>query len=630
MQYSSALPLLQRLRIRTRRRHSLELPPRSADETSPLLSLMLALAALAALAVALVPPASYLLALQAHEAGRLETRAGYLANELARRSWLIEQEDHRGALGILRQNASPSMAAEHVRLLQANGSLLAEVTPLEPLARPLLTRRAAVPRDSGPQAEVEVTRSLRPALQKAALLLLLCLLLGGMIFVLLRLLPMWMLRQALGHASYLATHDTLTGLSNRLAFQDRLSHALLAAHREGRVVALLVIDLDDFKEVNDTHGHAAGDRLLREVAQRMGQGMRASDTLARIGGDEFAIIQTAGHQPQAAEGLARRLLTLMNEPIMLEGRARPVRLSIGIALSRAGGATEPAQLVHDADMAMYQAKQSRAGGYHFHSPALSRKLRERRLLEQDLRQAHAQQQFRLDYQPLVYLGSGQVSGGEALLRWHRPGHGNMPPDLFIPLLEETGLIVPVGAWVLETACREAARWPARMSVAVNVSTIQFRKPGLCEAVEGALRSSGLPAHRLELEITESVLLHDTPETLATLQRLREIGVRIAMDDFGTGYSSLSYLHHFAFDKIKIDRSFVQRMAQDPNAKAVIRAVVNISQTLGIRALAEGVENAEQAELLRQEGCAEVQGYLFGRPMPPEQFAALHARLRRPA
>ncbi|MFC7609725.1 hypothetical protein [Teichococcus aestuarii] len=215
MQYSSALPLLQRLRIRTRRRHSLELPPRSADETSPLLSLMLALAALAALAVALVPPASYLLALQAHEAGRLETRAGYLANELARRSWLIEQEDHRGALGILRQNASPSMAAEHVRLLQANGSLLAEVTPLEPLARPLLTRRAAVPRDSGPQAEVEVTRSLRPALQKAALLLLLCLLLGGMIFVLLRLLPMWMLRQALGHASYLATHDTLTGLSNR-------------------------------------------------------------------------------------------------------------------------------------------------------------------------------------------------------------------------------------------------------------------------------------------------------------------------------------------------------------------------------------------------------------------------------
>ncbi|MFC7609727.1 putative bifunctional diguanylate cyclase/phosphodiesterase [Teichococcus aestuarii] len=277
----------------------------------------------------------------------------------------------------------------------------------------------------------------------------------------------------------------------------------------------------------------------------------------------------------------------MNEPIMLEGRARPVRLSIGIALSRAGGATEPAQLVHDADMAMYRAKQSRAGGYHFHSPALSRKLRERRLLEQDLRQAHAQQQFRLDYQPLVYLGSGQVSGGEALLRWHRPGHGNMPPDLFIPLLEETGLIVPVGAWVLETACREAARWPARMSVAVNVSTIQFRKPGLCEAVEGALRSSGLPAHRLELEITESVLLHDTPETLATLQRLREIGVRIAMDDFGTGYSSLSYLHHFAFDKIKIDRSFVQRMAQDPNAKAVIRAVVNISQTLGIRALAEG-------------------------------------------
>lgn len=619
MQFSPALPLLlQRLRIPRLAGRQAEGLPQLRGETSPLLRLMLGLAALAALAVALVPPASYLLAMQAHEAGQLEARTGHLAHELARRSWLIEREDHRGALGILRQNTSPA-TAEHVRLLRANGGLLVEVTPAEPLPRPLITRRAAVGEE---QAQVEVTRSLRPALERAALLLLLCSLLGGMIFVLLRLLPMFMLRQALGHASYLATHDTLTGLSNRLAFRDRLRLALLAARREGQAVALFIIDLDDFKAVNDTHGHAAGDSLLCEVARRMGQGMRASDTLARIGGDEFAIIQTSGDQPQAAEALARRLLAMMREPVLLEGRPRRMRLSIGIAISQAGETTDPARLTHDADMAMYEAKQSRQGHYHFHSPELGRRLRDRRLLEQDLRQAHAQQQFRLEYQPLVHLGSGQLSGGEALLRWDRPGHGVVPPDLFIPILEETGLIVPVGAWVLETACREATRWPARLSVAVNISTVQFRKPGLCAVVEDALRVSGLPAHRLELEITESVLLHDTPETLATLQRLREIGVRIAMDDFGTGYSSLSYLQRFAFDKIKIDRSFVRHMARDPNAKAVIRAVVNISQTLGIRALAEGVENAEQAELLRQEGCAEVQGYLFGRPMPPEQFAAL--------
>lgn len=628
MQHSSAPSLLDRLRIRLLRRPGLELPWQNPGGTRPLLGLMLVLAALAALAVALLPPASHLLALRAHEAGRLEARAANLANELGHRLWLIEKEDDRGALGILRQKVSPSAVPEHVRLLRMDGRLLVEVLPSARLRGPVLTRRATVLGESGAQAEVEVTRSLRPALREAGLLFLLCLLLGAMIFVLLRMLPICMLRQALGRASYLSTHDPLTGLSNRLAFQDRLRHALLSAQREGKVLAMLVIDLDGFKEVNDTQGHAAGDALLCEVARRMGQGMRASDTVARMGGDEFAIIQTADQQPQAAAGLARRLLALMEEPVILEGQPRIVRLSIGIALSRAGQPTDPAQLAHDADMAMYQAKQTRRGGYHFHSPELSRALRERRQLEQDLREALAQRQFRLLYQPLVYLGTGQVSGGEALLRWHRPGHGDVPPDRFIPILEETGLIGPVGAWVLETACREATRWPARMSVAVNVSTAQFRLPGLYETVEGALRASGLPAHRLELEITENVLMLDTPETLAVLRRLRAMGVRIAMDDFGTGYSSLGYLRRFAFDKIKIDRSFVQHMAQDPNAKAIIRAVVNISQTLGIRALAEGVENAEQAELLRQEGCAEVQGYLFGRPMPPEQFVALHGAGRR--
>ncbi|PHK96490.1 diguanylate cyclase [Pseudoroseomonas rhizosphaerae] len=622
MQHSLALPLLDRLRIRSPRRQ-LEFPLRRSGMSGSLLGLMLGLAALAALAVALVPPASYLLALRAHEAGRLEARAASLAHELGRRSWLVEREDHRGARGILRQAAAPGAVPEHVRLLGADGAVLVEVAPPEPLAAPILTRRAVVPDGAAARGEVEVRRSLRPALRKAGLLSLLCLLLAGGVFTLLRLLPMRMLRRALGEASYLATHDTLTGLSNRQAFQDRLGQALLSAQREGRSVAMLIVDIDSFKEVNDAQGHAAGDMLLREVARRMGQGMRASDTLARIGGDEFAIIQAAENQPQAAAGLARRLLALMEEPVMLEGQPCQVRLSIGIALSRAGQPTDPAQLAHDADMAMHQAKQARQGGYHFHSPELGRKLRERRQLEQDLREAQAQHQFRLAYQPLVYLGTGQVSGGEALLRWHRPGHGDVPPDRFIPVLEESGLIGAVSAWVLETACQEAARWPARMSVAVNVSTAQFRQPGLYEAVEGALRRSGLQPHRLELEITESVLMQDTPETLATLRRLRAMGVRIAMDDFGTGYSSLGYLRRFAFDKIKIDRSFVQHMAQDPNAKAVIRAVVNISQTLGIRALAEGVENAEQAELLRQEGCAEVQGYLFGRPMTPEQFATLH-------
>ena len=317
------------------------------------------------------------------------------------------------------------------------------------------------------------------------------------------------------------------------------------------------------------------------------------------------------------------MLAALALPFDVDGQCVELGAGIGIALGpQDGGSAAPANLVQQAGLAMQFAKEEGESGFCFFAPEMNQRRQERRDLEHDLRRAMDEGQFRLAYQPLVCLVSGRILGAEALLRWQRPGHGDVPPDQFVGVAEETGLIGPLGTWVLGEACREAAGWAEPLDIAVNVSPLQFRRAGLYEAVEAALRGSGLDPARLELEITESALLRDTPGIRQALQRLRSLGVRIAMDDFGTGYSSLGYLSRFSFDKIKIDRSFVQRMTHDPNAKAVIRAVMSISQTLGIRAHAEGVESDEQAALLRQEGCEEVQGYLYGRPMPPAQFAAL--------
>ena len=414
-----------------------------------------------------------------------------------------------------------------------------------------------------------------------------------------------------------ARHDALTDLPNRVLFHEELEQALAHARR-GRGLALHCLDLDQFKAVNDTLGHPVGDQLLQAVAERLRQATRETDTVARLGGDEFAIIQAPIDRPTEATGLAGRLNDLLDAPFDIAGHQIMIGTSIGIAFAPQDG-TDPDQLLKCADLALYRAKQDGRGIYRLFQAEMDAQMQARRLLELDLRFALRAGQFELFYQPLVDLHAGIVDGCEALLRWRHPERGLIGPDQFIPLAEEIGLIVPLGEWVLHRACGTATSWPGAMRVAVNLSPAQFKSRNLLAAIAGALRESGLPADRLELEITETVMLYDTDATLETLHQLHALGVCIAMDDFGTGYSSLSYLRRFPFDRIKIDQSFVRDMCSKQDCGAIIRAVASLSNELGMATTAEGVETQEQLDALTKAGCSEVQGYLFSRPVPADSI-----------
>ncbi|MDO9713072.1 putative bifunctional diguanylate cyclase/phosphodiesterase [Paracraurococcus lichenis] len=586
------------------------------------------LAAMASVVIALCLPAAYLFAVHGRLQGALETSATLHAAEvveLARQNPAFWEFD--GLRIAAPADAAAGKSAERRRVFDAKGRLVVEAADEDGLAWPVLTRRAPIYDADMLLGETEAARSIRTELSIALALAMTSALLGGAIFVVLRVVPLRLLRRALDRAAYLAAHDLLTGLPNRGIFGDRLRQAMTQSHRNGQPLAVFCLDLDRFKEVNDTLGHAAGDKLLREVSRRLSACLRDSDTLARLGGDEFAVIQPRVAQPHGAEALARRIIAAVEPPIDLDGQQVTVGVSVGIALSQPEQAIEPLQLLKDADLALYQVKENGRGDFCFFAPEMNQRLMERRALEADLRRALGEGEFRLHYQPQIDLPSGRVIGAEALLRWNRPGWGNVSPDQFIPLAEETGLIAQIGAWTLQEACRLAVTWPEELGVAVNVSAVQFRLPGLYEAVAAALATTGLRPSRLELEITEGVLLHDTDETLAMLYRLRRLGVKIAMDDFGTGYSSLGYLQKFSFDKIKIDRGFIRSLGQDANSEAIVRAVVGITRSLGVRANAEGVETDSQARLLQAEGCGEVQGYLFGKPMPAEDFRAFFLNVR---
>ncbi|MFT8246700.1 putative bifunctional diguanylate cyclase/phosphodiesterase [Roseomonas sp. BN140053] len=583
------------------------------------------LAGLAALLIAVALPVTYFSAARYRMLGALEASATLHAAEIAE---LVRRNPAFWEFDRLQITVSRGRdPEERRRVFSSDGRLVMEAAAEEELFWPVLSHEAPVVVDGEEMGVAEAARSLRGPLATTGLVALASTALAGLIFAVLRVLPLRLLNQALARASFLAAHDLLTGLPNRALFADRLGQVLAMARREAEPMAVLCLDLDRFKEVNDTLGHAAGDRLLKVVSARLSATLRDSDTLARLGGDEFAIIQPRARQPEAADALARRLIAALEEPVDLDGHQASVGVSIGIAMADRYGQADPMQLMRDADLALYKAKESGRGGYRFFAPEMNRKLQERRALEADLRVALAQGGFRLFYQPQINLDTGAVTGAEALLRWERPGVGNVPPDRFITVAEETGLIGPIGTWALHQACREAATWPAHLTVAVNVSPVQFRQAGLYEAVVAALKSSGLDPGRLELEITEGVLLNDTDDTLATLRRLRDVGVRIAMDDFGTGYSSLGYLQKFPFDKVKIDRSFIRHLGSDRSAEAIVRAVVGMSHALGVHTIAEGVETHAQADMLQVEGCQDVQGYLFGKPMPAESFAAL---FRQPA
>jgi diguanylate cyclase (GGDEF)-like protein len=427
-------------------------------------------------------------------------------------------------------------------------------------------------------------------------------------------------RQAEARVEHMARHDALTGLPNRAQLRTRMEEALARARR-GEQFAVLCLDLDRFKAVNDTLGHPVGDELLRAVTLRLRSLVRETDTVVRLGGDEFAIIQATLAQPDAATALARRLIAELAEPYVIEGHQVVVGASVGIALAPRDGSSADL-LLKSADLALYRAKADGRGTWRFFEPEMDARMQARRQLELDLRQALAAGEFHLLYQPLINLVSGRITGFEALLRWHHPERGLVAPADFVPLAEETGLILPLGEWVLREACREAVGWPAEVSVAVNVSAVQFGSPRLVDTVAEALAASGLPGERLEIEVTESIMLQDTAQTMAVLHRLRAFGIRISMDDFGTGYSSLSYLRSFPFDKIKIDQSFVRDLEKRGDARAIVRAISGLGGSLGMRTSAEGVETPEQFEQLRADGCTEGQGYLFGRPVPGKAARAL--------
>jgi diguanylate cyclase (GGDEF)-like protein/PAS domain S-box-containing protein len=417
-----------------------------------------------------------------------------------------------------------------------------------------------------------------------------------------------------------AHHDALTDLPNRVLFREQLEQSLKRVHRRERL-AVLYLDLDQFKTVNDTLGHPAGDELLKAIAARLRSCVRDTDIVARLGGDEFAIIQTAIAEPTDAIDLVTRIHEAIRQPCEFFGHQLVADASIGIAIAPDDG-TEPDQLLKNADLAMYGAKADGRGTYRFFEPAMDSRMKARRALEFDMRQAITGGEFELYYQPLINLRNNKITGCEALLRWHHSKRGMISPAEFIPIAEETGLIVPLGEWVLRTACAEAVTWPDDIKVAVNVSPVQFKSGNLVQMVINTLGASRLPAHRLELELTEAVLIRDDEAALALLHQLRAFGVRIVMDDFGTGYSSLSYLQRFPFDKIKIDRSFIKDVAEVAGTLSIVQAVVSIAASRNITTTAEGVETEHQLELLRTLGCTEMQGFLFSRPIPATEIMQL--------
>ncbi|MBH5372277.1 EAL domain-containing protein [Bradyrhizobium glycinis] len=429
-------------------------------------------------------------------------------------------------------------------------------------------------------------------------------------------------RRSEAKITYMAQHDALTELPNRVLLKARLEPALADTRGGNLHLAVLLLDLDRFKEVNDTLGHPAGDLLLRSVAARLLDCVKETTFVARLGGDEFAIVDYVTNPAADAASLAEAVHGALSEPFDLGDHQVIVGTSIGIALAPRDGADSDT-ILRSADLALYSAKSGGRGAFRFFEPELDQLLHARRNLERDLRKALARSEFELHYQPFVNLKSGETCGFEALLRWHHPERGLVSPGEFIPVAEETGLILPLGDWVLRTACAEAAKWRSDLKIAINLSPAQFRSKELVSTIVGALAASGIASDRLELEVTETVIMHDSGIVFAALSQLRELGVRIALDDFGTGYSSLSFLQKFPFDKIKIDRSFVSELSspmEEPHR--IARAVVQFATSLGKTSTAEGVETAEQLDILRQEGCVEAQGFHLSPPIRASTIARL--------
>jgi diguanylate cyclase (GGDEF)-like protein/PAS domain S-box-containing protein len=428
-------------------------------------------------------------------------------------------------------------------------------------------------------------------------------------------------KRAEARLAFMAQHDGLTGLPNRNLLRQQMDDILLHTRRSAEKAAVLMLGLDNFKSVNDTLGHGVGDKLLRSAAKRLRSTLREEDALARLDSDEFAIVQSGVARPEDAAVLAKRLLQAIGEPYLLDGHSVVVGASIGIAMSPGDG-EESEKLLKSADMALSRAKSEFRGTFSFFEAEMDSRAQSRRKIETDLRDAIQNDGLRPYYQPLIDLSTGRITGLEALVRWPHPERGMISPAEFIPVAEDTGLINALGGLMLHRACMDAAEWPDDVRVAVNLSPLQFRTGNLLALVSDALRQSGLPARRLELEITETLVLEKSSQVLATLHALRALGVRISMDDFGTGYSSLSYLRNFPFDKIKIDQSFVRDLGSNRDAQAIVRSIISLGTGLGVTITAEGVETEAELSCLRTEGCHEGQGFLFSRARPNAEVVSL--------
>ncbi len=487
-----------------------------------------------------------------------------------------------------------------------DGRALSSPSPDIRLAWPAISARSDFLRGLG---AVEISSSLQPTLWNTAALSIASIAFAILFHYALRMLPMRLLIKEMRRANYLAQHDPLTGLFNRAVLAQHLDKALAQGHE----VVLLLIDLDDFKTINDSSGHDKGDKTLQTVARRLEKAAAVADVVARLGGDEFAVLLDGAPPDHVIVCLCEDIVSALRQPGMdTPGLRAGVSASIGIA--RSGDEARTAlEVLKNADIALYQAKAEGRNLHRFYNPVLHEQVRLRAVFEDDLREALSRNEFFLLYQPQVSLKTRQVEGAEALLRWHRPGHGPVSPQQFIPCAESLGCIKEIGAWVMAQACRDAASWPRPIEVAVNVSALQFRDPQFLDVVRNAIAGSGLDPRRLVLEVTESLLLSDTEHALATIAELHAIGVSVALDDFGTGYSSLSYLTRFRFDSIKIDRSFVHRATEEGRIIAVLRAIFELANSLELSVTAEGIEMETQARLITALGCKKAQGYLFGKP-----------------
>jgi diguanylate cyclase (GGDEF)-like protein len=589
------------------------------------------------LVLAVAVPVTYVIALLQYEKGTLtttvQTRAYLLTQYIARNPQFWQFEEHR-LLTFVGDSMLDGESGERRRVLDMTGLLSAENTATAP-PWPVI-ESSQILYDAGmPVGRIVVERSVRQLAMHGALSLLTSLIGAALLFLLIQVIPLRILRRSEAELRFRAEHDALTKLRNRESFRDQVGHAVALAHEKGRSLAVLFIDLDHFKRVNDAFGHDAGDAVLREIARRLGACTRPDDVVARLSGDEFAILLQVKRQADAAAMVANTAESVVlhcSEPIEVNGQLHRIGASVGAAAFPMDGTTVDELLAH-ADTAMLVAKRAGRGQFRRYDSSMQESRRARMEMEADLRQALTDKQFSLHVQPLVDLATQELRGAEALLRWSHPTRGMVPPMEFIPLLEDMGLIQEVGCWVMQSAGQLAARWSVvagrPLTIAVNVSPLQFADgQALVESVRDMLQRTRLSPQCLQLELTEGLLMTQTAQSLALMQRLRTLGVSLAIDDFGTGYSSLSYLRSFPVDTLKIDRSFVRDLGPQSQQTTLVKAIIGLGHNLGMKVTAEGIETEEQHSLLCRLGCDTGQGYLLGRPMPVEAFEEL-LRLPQP-